>query len=63
MIEFLSTIVTMMSNTAKTAVMAAPASMNLTALRIVAGRLGSSGAPPDSFVSMPAKAVRLRWMT
>src|ERR1700722_17000469 len=56
-IEFLSTIVATISKTAKTAVMAAPASMNLTALRIVAGRPGSSGAPPDNFFSMPAKAV------
>jgi hypothetical protein len=31
--------------------------MNLTALRIVTGRPGSSGEPPDSFVSMLAKAV------
>jgi hypothetical protein len=31
--------------------------MNLTALRIVVGRPGSSGDPPDSLVSMPAKAV------
>ncbi len=56
-IEFLSTIVAMTSKTPKTTLMAAPASMNLTALRIVAGRPGSSGAPPDSFFSMPAKAV------
>src|ERR1700689_45025 len=56
-IEFLSTIVAMTSKMANTTVMAAPASMNLTALRIVAGRPGSSGAPPDSFFSMPAKAV------
>src|ERR1700677_2360486 len=56
-IEFLSTIVAMTSKIANTTVMAAPASMNLTALRIVAGRPGSSGSPPDSFFSMPAKAV------
>ena len=56
-IEFLSTIVAMTSKMPNTAVTAAPASMNLTALRIVAGRPGSSGEPPDSFVSMLAKAV------
>ena len=56
-IEFLSTIVAMTSKMANTAVAAAPASMNLTALRMVAGRPGSSGEPPESFVSMLAKAV------
>jgi hypothetical protein len=47
----------MTSKIANKPVTAAPASMNLTALRIVTGRPGSSGEPPDSFVSMLAKAV------